>query len=347
MSPDQLLGEWPSILTSAGWKRTSQPKLLKAIQTLSRGFTFDKASRIAGYLGRPALLEAYLWWFVPLNLIKLFTALRPLGTSVPSQVTDWGSGPLTAVMALWALFPEWRRQPIGWTVVDPERPALEAGRRLLAILGQPSSWKISRVVGRLGTPLRRKADLILVSHALNEWNVSPAAALDRLLDAAAPHARLALVEPGTRLASKRLTALRDQAVGRGLVVQAPCTHHAPCPARSEARGGIFCHFPSVMPLPPWLENLAKDLGFDTEPPPFSHLILAHAPPAGAPAESLARVMSEPLQGAGGRVLRYACCREGFVVLEGALGASRGEVVPYRLRPRRDPKTQRPLAEPRT
>ena len=76
--------------------------LPRDVAELSRLLTSGRPERGASYLGKPALLSAYLRYFLPWNiyrLSRLFTSL-PLELKPHDAVNDLGAGPLTLAAAL-------------------------------------------------------------------------------------------------------------------------------------------------------------------------------------------------------------------------------------------------------
>ncbi|MDR0376083.1 MAG: rRNA methyltransferase, partial [Treponema sp.] len=87
--------------------------LPSAIVELSRLLTNNRGSRTASYLGKPALLSAYLRYFLPWNVYRLCRLLPSLIPRLEPDdvIVDLGSGPLTFVIALWIAKPELRNMP--------------------------------------------------------------------------------------------------------------------------------------------------------------------------------------------------------------------------------------------
>lgn len=326
---DAALRRWPELLEEAGLRRQRERDLRESLGALMRGFTTDRSQRPGGYLGRWDYLEAYLWWYVPLNLLKLRNLLPRLNPPPARQVTDFGCGPWTLVLAIHLLLPSWRATEVGWTLVDPESAALDAGRRLFdrvcGTLGGATGWRFSTVRGRLGVPIRRPADLVLASHALNEWPGEAAAVADIMLRDTAPDVRVLVVEPGTRLAVRRLAALRERLIQGGVGLVAPCPHHAACPAAGRTPRDHFCHFPATAELPGWMADTARRLGIAKDTNTFSFLYGGRGRVVAAPSDR-ARVISGPLRLHDGREGHYLCTQEGLRVGLTQEGAAWGDLV---------------------
>ncbi len=144
-------------------------------------------------------------------------------------------------------------------------------------------------------------ELIVAAHLLNElFNGRPAA--ERIARRAArvvawaraflsPGGRMILIEPALRETSRDLLRVRDQLVGAGLQVVAPCFRQGSCPALASE--GDWCH--DAVPT-------STRGRID-----FSYLVLAEG--AVTPAPGVVRVVSDPLPDKG-RLRFYVCGGDG-------------------------------------
>jgi ribosomal protein RSM22 (predicted rRNA methylase) len=182
----------------------------------------------------------------------------------PQSLLDAGAGPGGAG---WAALETWP-QIVAASLLDSNRafldiaetlaadaPApLQAAQRLRADLAAPGDWPA--------------ADLVVASYALAE--IAPAAlagTVDRLW--AATRGLLVLVEPGTPAGYQRLLAVRDQLIGAGARVLAPCPHAAPCPLTAPD----WCHFSQRLARSRD-HRLAKGAETPFEDEKFSYLVMA-------------------------------------------------------------------------
>jgi hypothetical protein len=71
--------------------------LPRDVAELSRLLTSGRPERGASYLGKPALLSAYLRYFLPWNIYRLSRLLTSLSLELKPNdaVNDLGAGPLT------------------------------------------------------------------------------------------------------------------------------------------------------------------------------------------------------------------------------------------------------------
>lgn len=156
------------------------------IVALSCALTCERSELKRSYWSKPAFVSAYLYYFLPWNLVRLARLFRGLPLqppgkgAVPSLLLDAGSGPLTVPMALWLAHPEWRTLPLQVLALDSARQPLELGRALFEawgeVLGEPV-WPVHLERGPLeglaerAWPLLRQGAcpwLITAANALNE-----------------------------------------------------------------------------------------------------------------------------------------------------------------------------------
>jgi len=241
--------------------------LPKDIAELSRLLTFERTERDGSYLGRPALLSAYLRYYLPWNiyrLSRLFTGL-PLDLKPNDTVNDFGAGPLTLAAALWISRPELRDIPLEFRCLDRTTAALDAGRKLFAALTAKTAcpWTVKTIRGELrakslSVEIRGKpAALSAVINVYNElfWNFSPmdteglalfARNQARLLSSLTGGSVL-VVEPGIPRSGEFISILRSFLMEEGRDPVSPCPHSGPCSfPGGRAAGGHgkakWCHF---------------------------------------------------------------------------------------------------------
>ena len=129
------------------------------VAELSRLLTSGREERGGSYLGKPALLSAYLRYFLPWNiyrLCRLFASL-PLELKPNDSVNDFGTGPLTLASALWISRPDLRALPLEFRCVDRTAAVLEAGKKFFAALSAETTgnaecpWTARTIRGELQT----------------------------------------------------------------------------------------------------------------------------------------------------------------------------------------------------
>jgi SAM-dependent methyltransferase len=241
------------------------------------------ARRLVGtpYLADPVLRGEYARDIAPRTEAALGRLLgevydAPAAVS-PGRALDLGAGTGAVGRTLRARFGE------SFEVVAVDRVAsLGAVRANLAV-------ELPAVKGRF--------DLIVAAHLLNELYVDRAPAERVALRARrvlawaeallAPKGNLILIEPALRETSRALLAVRDQLLGGGLHVVAPCFWTGPCPALVGERD--WCHDAAPVPSKPRVD--------------FSYLVLRAEPVSRAP--DVFRIVSDPLREKG-RLRIYGC-----------------------------------------
>jgi hypothetical protein len=308
---------------------------------LSALFTDARGQRRPTYMQDPALRRAYLGFFVPHNVARIALLLLraidegALPASGPPRVLDVGAGPLSGLLACWAV---WGR--LGPSVaVDLSKAALDDGAALLKAVGAdvdglqlldrsitapPSTWLPAGEV-----------DVVVAANVLNEVSDprDPAPRLrlaKTLVQTVSPAGRLLVVEPAMRVEARALMAVRDAVVVDGFAsVLSPCRGARACPLLDTR--GDWCHGDvEWTSRPPAYKALEQAAGLRKDTLSASHLLLCR-PETKAPSSGL-RIVGGVMRDARGVERRYACGR-GLVTLEGrprlepALAhAPRGSVV---------------------
>ena len=98
-------------------------------------------------------------------------------------------------------------------------------------------WKIIRVKGSFGTPIKQKAGFITCANMFNELDQATGMPpefkvkkyYEQLQKYALGQAKYILVEPGVPKAARTLALLRDRFIKAGAFVTAPCPHDNKCP----------------------------------------------------------------------------------------------------------------------
>jgi hypothetical protein len=327
------LAELPAALAAAQPLRPRHlAELPGLVAQLSECLTTDREGLPRDYLSRPALLSAYLHYFLPWNLYRQGRLMAGLDLQLKpgARIVDVGAGPLTFALALWLTRPDLRGVPLHYLAIDRGGAALQAGRRLFAAVAPGSAWQIELVARPAGARPLPAADLLVLANVLNEIH-HPGGGdreaeddpttqlLLRWQQTLAPGGRVLVIEPGTRPAARQLVSLRSRAVEAHWRALAPCPHQERCP-QSGIGKHPWCHFAfDAAGAPGWLEDLSRRAGLNKERASLSFLLLE--PPvdggaAGAPAidhDVLVVSGSFPLPGeARGR---YGCAARGLVLLE--------------------------------
>ncbi|MFC7640983.1 small ribosomal subunit Rsm22 family protein [Streptosporangium lutulentum] len=189
-------------------------------------------------------MAAYAATRMPATYAAVTAALTQAAVCVPdfqpASQLDIGGGTGAAIWAATAVWPSLRHV----TVVERDLAVIEFGRRLAASAVHPAvrnaTWNRSEIRVDLNTS---PADLITLSYVLGEL---PPAVRDPVVGWLASQATtVAVIEPGTPDGHARVLAARDQLIGLGMRVAAPCPHSASCPLAGE----IGVTSPLVCPAP--------------------------------------------------------------------------------------------------
>ena len=260
------------------------------VAQLSEGLT-SRRGQLAerSYWTLPPLAGAYLWYFLPWNLIRLMALLPGLNFALKAEdkILDIGSGPLVLPLALWLSRPDLRPLPLRFSCLDSAALPLRLGLALFrALAGPDSPWRFKTVDEALFRALPaqdRDFALLTACNMLNELKLERhstlAAHLARQVEALARHLKpggqMLIVEPGNRLGGKIMATVRAASLQRGFTALAPCPHQEACPLAApppqsparEAQPGrghapiAWCHFTcprTALTIPAWLDKLSRD-----------------------------------------------------------------------------------------
>ena len=250
-------------------------KLPYDIAELSFILTEGRDELVRPYWSEARLKAAYLWYFMPWNLVRLapLVAGLPLGLKEGDKILDLGSGPLTLPLVLWFARPDLRAQKLSFYCNDTQITPLQSGLDLFnQLAGEKNAWEIRFHKGSLNEALKRAkgSGLALIS-ALNVLNeIRPgrqeglahlvAGLVGEMKAGLAPEGDLLLVEPGNRLGGKIIELAREAALKRKLFPASPCPHSLECPMLSPAQK-TWCHFINEHPqAPDWLAGFPRPPG---------------------------------------------------------------------------------------
>lgn len=160
-SAKKILAKFPIILEKV-WplKKRHRDQLPQDIALLSRKLTSDRKALEKNYWSRPENISAYLYYFLPWNLLRLLALLPGLPLGNPEKtdaekipvIYDAGSGPLTLPIALWLAKPEWRNAPIRIMAQDKVGKPLELGKAIMeemTRLNNNQPWEIAIATGSI------------------------------------------------------------------------------------------------------------------------------------------------------------------------------------------------------
>ena len=269
------------------------------VAELSRLFTKGRDALGSDYLKDPALVAAYLSYFLPVNLSKIQVLLHELPEDwhkTPDdrrlRVLDVGSGPGTGSLAVLDWLNE--RAPgslrhLTVVAVDGSSDALSQARRLwTACLRELDIAEASLSLHeadiacngwRNDAAQQGSYDLIIVANCLNELfgglpqsTKERSALLAGLLTLLAPHGTMMIVEPALRETSRALHQVRDQLLEeKRCTVYSPCLHERNCPALFHPDD--WCHEERAWEPPASITEIDREVGFIKDALKFSYLLL--------------------------------------------------------------------------
>jgi hypothetical protein len=243
------------------------------IRDLSHELTDERGDRRVGYMNEPAVLSAYIRYYMWWNLVRLTRLLvsLPINLSDGDTAVDLGSGPLTLPIALWMTRPDLRDKKITWYCVDISQGALAAGEDLFLSLAARTGnepWQIIRIKGECGVSLRRRVSLVTSANMFNElfWdNPLPLEAqakhyAEEISSYAESESSVLVIEPGVPRAGRFISLLRDSLIRLDYKPLSPCPHDGVCPFPG-LRHGKWCHFVfDTSDAPAKLHKLSDDAG---------------------------------------------------------------------------------------
>ncbi|SOB60839.1 Ribosomal small subunit Rsm22 [Pseudodesulfovibrio profundus] len=292
------------------------------IRDMSRGLTSERSERKTDYMSEAKFQSPYLHYFLPWNLFRMSRLFSGLELDIPDggDVVDLGSGPLTAVLALWMSRPHLRERKLNFTCMDRAPKAMQTGLKIFQqIAGKDSPWRIKTVKAAFTDRINRKADLIIVANALNELDWSGRVARPQaekltkhLINSAKDTGRVLLIETGVRLTGRVIAEMRSQMMDNGFKPIAPCPHVEECPMPALSQSSPWCHFNfSVKGAPQWLHDLSAESKLDKDNVSMNFLYLSGK---GSKAWGGVRVISQPFRLHGG-MGQYACSHKGLTLID--------------------------------
>jgi len=274
----------------------STAQLAAAAQALSQRYRKEvRDGRM--HLSDQLAAQAYIATRMPATYAAICASLAAAAERAPdfspATLLDIGAGPGTALWAAQSVWPGLQSA----TLVEASASIRAVGQKLAAASGLARiDWKdVDIRRGGIGDA----ADIVTLAYVLDELEPGERA---KLVDALWSAARgvLVIVEPGTTAGWRRILDAREQLVGAGANILAPCPHAHACPIVEPD----WCHF-SARVARSRIHRLAKGGDVPWEDEKFAYLVASRMP-AGATAS---RVLAPPLT-AKGRVELKLCKPDG-------------------------------------
>lgn len=254
-----VLNSFDEIVRSALNLNLKQEALIpKDIRSLFHELTDERGIRKINYLNNPIKLTAYIYHYMWWNLVRISKLILNMNFDLydGSSIADFGCGPLTMACAFWIAKPELRNKKLHWYCADISGKALSAGEAIFNSLcaftekdkQHPCSpWKITKVTGSFGVPLKSKIDFFISANMFNEifWDSSikitgeAERAVKNIMrylknntanfDSQNSSRQVLIVEPGIPLAGAFISELRRLFLENDFFVVSPCSHNHICP----------------------------------------------------------------------------------------------------------------------
>jgi len=299
------------------------------VARLSHLLTRERGSLSDAYLQEAGLREAYVVYFLPPNLQKMYVPLRELALHPARlfdrdrlRILDLGCGPGTSLLGALEFFSARANPPrIELVGVDQVAGNLKIVEELFIARQQTSALAASLKIihsgiEHAGRRLAGTFDLIVFSNVLNELFTHDEGRIGkRVADVSdilhrflADDGSCIIIEPALRETSRELLQVRDGLLESGFHIYSPCLYHADCPALSNPKD--WCHEDIPWDSPALIQELDKLTGLRKESLKFSYLVLRKD---GCTLDGLYgghafRVVSEPLPSKG--KLEYYLCGSG-------------------------------------
>lgn len=303
-------------------KKKHRDHLKYDIKDMSRSLTSERSERRLDYMTDAKFLSPYLTYFLPWNLYRMSRLFTGLELDIPEdgEIVDMGSGPLTAVIALWISRPHLRERKLNFTCMDLSAKTMQAGLSLFkAVAGENTKWRIKTAKAVFTDRINKKADLIIVANALNELDWSGRTARPQaekltrhLINSTKETGRILIIETGVRLSGRLVSEMRTQMIEQGFKPIAPCPHSLECPMPATGKGAPWCHFNySVKGAPKWLQMLSGEAELEKESVSLNFLYLSRK---GVKEYGAVRTISEAFPLHGGKA-QYACSDKGLTLID--------------------------------
>jgi len=311
------------------------------IRDLSHELTDSRGKRRLGYMNSREFLSAYVRYFSWWNLYRLCSVFESLPENAfnflcdGDTLLDIGSGPLTAVIALWISRPELRRKNLNVIASDLSHGALALGEELFMAVAartcaeEDKPWRITKVKGAFGIEIRQKASFVICTNMFNELVQDSQKTPDedakniqkKMLSYADKKAAFFIAEPGVPRSSRFISLFRDGFIRKGFQVL-PCTHGEAC-AFPGIRNTKWCHFVrDTSDAPEALAKRSESAGLSKDRAAISFVFALASACIDKPenAESIkelaVRINSDEIMLPDNMKGRYGCSRWGAVLITG-------------------------------
>lgn len=245
----------------------TEAELLEELSSLQAGFTTSREEKLNQYAHEKKKASAYLQFYTPTNIPKLYFLLNRLPSEILSlwedaPFIDFGAGPGT-YSAAWSRF--FNEGQSALAIVEQGEAMRVQAQKFIRSLYPDRPLSASSNVPQ--SFLHDKKSILFFGHVLNEMKWPE---IKKLVDNFKGQAIL-WIEPGTSQAFDMTVRLRRYLLEGSFRVLFPCQSSAlHCPA--VQREGEWCHQVLRLTWPEWIERLAQRLKIDRRTMP----LIAHA-----------------------------------------------------------------------
>lgn len=306
--PD-LISIWRKLRKESGPPDRLQTREFRGVVEAIKGLQAQswKGQSLIGqdFFSDPELLGAYLLYNWVIHYQEGLSLIGEL-PSPPRRVLDICSGPLPFA---YAALKHGAREVIA---TDFNENVLRYGAEICGRGGYPVNIRKWNCLKDTPLPFEGKFDLIILGHCLQDlfpssqknWRTEQARFIQSRLNNLTPNGFLLIVDGSYPEANTRILELRDQLVGQGVPVQAPCVWRGECVA---LRSQSYCFAQRELEKPHLIKEFQRAAQINLSSLKMSYLLL-RAPTAGwphLPAKPLYRVISPPIETIHGK--RYYLC----------------------------------------
>lgn len=317
----------------------------KNIKKLFHQLTDERPNKKIDYLSNPKDISSYIYYYLWWNLyrfVSLFNSLK-LNLKDGSVVGDFGSGPLTSVLALWISKPELRETEITFYCFDISSRIMKIGEDIFYSLCNFTSkknikWKIKRVQASFPIhTVQQKFSLFICSNMFNEilWKKQNSLGEEirnytKIIDSYLENdASFIVIEPGLPIGGAIISSFRKSFLEKGYKIASPCPHAGHCPLHDKSIDNTpfaknkWCHFAfSAVGAPTNLIKLSEDVALNKKMVSLSYLYCHKNGIKEKEDASFfsAIITSNIIKLKHEKIGRYACSSNGFLLLEGEEGS---------------------------
>ncbi|HUK99835.1 MAG TPA: small ribosomal subunit Rsm22 family protein [Nitrospirota bacterium] len=300
--------------------------IIANVARLSHLFTRQRENLPLAYLKDAGLMEAYVSYYLPVNIQKIWVPLQELSVHPAKllsqeklRILDLGCGPGTASLGIMEFLSKMSITPrLEFIAIDQ---AVENFRELDALfLARRNATRLKATMKTIcfniedGTNLLEgHFDIIIFSNVLNELFAKHKEWFYRRTDLICNVLRrllhedgsCILIEPALRDTSRNLLFIRDALLCQGFQIYSPCFFMGKCPALINPKD--WCHEDTTWEPSPLVREINKQTGLRKNSLKFSYLVLRKDRQSlrDACGDKALRVVSEPLMSKG-KVEFYLC-----------------------------------------